>query len=160
MGRPRNNAPSPFHRLGPADLNPASQINRSIIPCFYRTLQAQEAASQLTHAEELKTEISKLVDVASADGPFFLGPALSFVDVHFAPWMLRLSRVLKPYRGWPDAERGSRWGTWLAAVEADESVRATTSTDDLYRDSYERYAENRPDTSQLARAVNAGRGLP
>ena len=37
---------------------------------------------------------------------------------------------------------------------------ATTSSDELYLDSYERYAENRPDTSQVARAVNEGRGLP
>ena len=74
--------------------------------------------------------------------------------------MLRLSRVLKPYRGWPDPEPGSRWATWVAALENDESIKATTSTDDLYLDSYERYAENRPNTSQVAKAVNSGRGLP
>lgn len=54
--------------------------------------------------------------------------------------MLRLSRVLKPYRGWPDAEQGSRWGVWLDAIEGDENVKATTSGDELYLDSYERYA--------------------
>lgn len=54
--------------------------------------------------------------------------------------MLRLSRVLKPYRGWPDPEVGSRWGLWLDAMESDEAVKATTSTDELYLDSYERYA--------------------
>jgi glutathione S-transferase len=74
--------------------------------------------------------------------------------------MLRLSRVLKPYRGWPDPEVGSRWALWIEAVEGNEHVRATTSTDDLYLDSYERYAENRPDTSQVARAINSGRPLP
>ena len=54
--------------------------------------------------------------------------------------MVRLSRVLKPYRGWPDPEVGSRWGLWSEAVEADEAVKATTSSDELYLDSYERYA--------------------
>ena len=74
----------------------------------------------------------------------------------------------------------------MDAVENDEAVKATTSSDDLYLDSYERYAgmssmelvcfspysmscdvgvliwhtENRPDTSQLQKAVNSGRGLP
>ncbi|KAI9815904.1 MAG: hypothetical protein M1832_005215 [Thelocarpon impressellum] len=138
----------------------SDHINRNIVPLFYRCLQAQEVEKQVEHAEELKTEISKLVDVADLQGPYFLGPDISFVDIQFAPWMLRLSRVLKPYRGWPDPEAGSRWGVWLAAIEGNDAVKATLSTDDLYLDSYERYAENRHNTSQLANAVNSGRGLP
>lgn len=116
------------------------QINRNIVPTFYRYLQAQELDKQIEHAEELKSEISKIVDASHPHGPFFLGPHISFVDIQFAPWMLRLSRVLKPYCGWPDPEVGSRWGSWLEAVENDEAVKATTSTDELYLDSYERYA--------------------
>jgi glutathione S-transferase len=46
------------------------------------------------------------------------------------------------------------------AIDNERSVKMTTSTDELYLDSYERYAENRPGTSQLADAVNSGRGLP
>lgn len=97
----------------------------------------------------------------------------------FAPWMLRLTRVLHPYRGWPLAEPGSRWGNWISAIEAHEAVKNTTSDDGLYLDSYERYAggsfgwrdglhsevdadllDNRPNTSQVADAINSGRGLP
>jgi len=74
--------------------------------------------------------------------------------------MVRMSRVLKPYRSWPDAEPRSRWAKWLDAVEGNEAVKATMSEDVLYLESYERYAENRPGTSELARAVNEGRGLP
>ena len=48
--------------------------------------------------------------------------------------------MLKPYRGWPDAEEGSRLARWLEALEGDVDVRATTSGDELYLDSYERYA--------------------
>ncbi len=51
-----------------------------------------------------------------------------------------MGRVLKPYRGWPDPEAGSRWASWMEAVEGDECVRATTSGEELYLDSYERYA--------------------
>ncbi|KAI9752321.1 MAG: hypothetical protein M1835_001106 [Candelina submexicana] len=140
----------------------SDHINRRIIPAFYHCLQAQELDKQVHFAEELQREIATLVDAAISHGPgpYFLGPSLSFVDVQFAPWMLRLSRVLKPYRDWPDPIAGSRWGKWIDAIENDEAVKSTTSTDDLYFESYERYAENRPNTSQLADAVNAGRGLP
>lgn len=159
------NAGPPLLPVGNAQLRAhcrlwADHVNRKIVPLFYQTLQAQELEKQLQYAEELKTEISRLVDVADPAGPFFLGPELSYVDVVFAPWMIRLGRVLKPYRAWPDPEPGSRWASWMDAIEDCEAVKATTSTDELYLDSYERYAENRPDTSQVARAINAGRGLP
>jgi glutathione S-transferase len=135
-------------------------VNRNIVPGFYRYLQAQEQGKQIEYAEELRVEISKIVDAADAAGPFFLGPYVTFVDVSIAPWLLRLSRVLHPYRGWPVAEPGSRLGLWVNALESSEAVKNTVSSGDLYLDSYERYAENRPDTSQLAKAVNSGRGLP
>lgn len=119
-----------------------------------------------------------MVNASHVHGPYFLGRGISFVDIQLAPWLIRLSRVLKPYRGWPDPEIGSRWEAWVNAMENDEHVLATTSSEDLYLDSYERYAgkfglspidgldfltfviENRPNTSQLAAAINAGRGLP
>jgi glutathione S-transferase len=156
---------------GPALLPPDAQtratcrlwsdhINRSIIPSFYRLLQAQDPNDQVSHGTELRDEISKLVDAADSDGPFFLGRNFGFVDVQIAPWVVRLKRVLGPYRGWPEPEEGSRWERWVSAIENESSVRNTTSDEGLYLDSYERYAENRPDTSQLANAVNSGRGLP
>ncbi|KAI9683181.1 MAG: hypothetical protein M1829_005972 [Trizodia sp. TS-e1964] len=120
------------------------QINRIIVPGFYRCLQAGEPDKQMQYLEELKSEISKLVDACDPDGPFFLGPACCIVDVQFAPWMLRLSRVLKPYRSWPNAEEGSRWGIWIDAMEKHEAIKATTSSDELYLDSYERYAGKQP----------------
>ncbi|MCJ1475888.1 hypothetical protein MMC13_004552 [Lambiella insularis] len=152
---PHENAPKRAHcRLW------ADHINRKIVPAFYRYLQAQEASKQVEGAEDLKLQIAKLVEAADPVGPFFLGPRLGFVDVQLAPWLLRMRRVLKPYRSWPDPIEGSRWAKWVEAVENNVHVKATTSTDDLYLDSYERYAENRPNTSRVADAVNAGRGLP
>ncbi|KAL3455367.1 hypothetical protein BJX64DRAFT_295125 [Aspergillus heterothallicus] len=135
-------------------------INRNIVPGFYRLLQEQNQQKQIANAEELRDHFETLVGAADPQGPFFLGPSLSIVDVQIAPWMVRLNRVLKPYRGWPDPEPGSRWGAWVDAIEGNEEVKRTTSTDDLYLESYERYAENRPNTSQLANAINSGRGLP
>ncbi|KAL8843495.1 MAG: hypothetical protein Q9176_002108 [Flavoplaca citrina] len=135
-------------------------INRHIVPAFYNYLQAQEMSMQIENASKLQNEISKLIDVAHPNGPYFLGTELSYVDVQIAPWIIRMRRVLTPYRGWPEPEAGSRWALWVDAIENNPHVKATTSTDDLYLDSYERYAENRPDTSQVANAVNEGRGLP
>lgn len=138
----------------------SDHVNRHIVPCFYRLLQAQDPNDQVNHATELRNEISKLVDAADPQGPFFLGQQLGFVDVQIAPWVIRMRKVLGPYRGWPEPEEGSRWARWVSAIETDEFVKRTTSDDGLYLDSYERYAENRPNTSQLANAVNSGRGLP
>lgn len=138
----------------------SDHINRKILPHFYGLLQAQEQPKQTEQATQLREEIAKIIEAADLNGPFFLGPHISFVDIQFAPWILRMRRVLTPYRGWPEPEAGSRWARWVDAVENNEGVKATTSTDDLYTDSYERYAENRPDTSQLAKAVNEGQGLP
>lgn len=138
----------------------SDHINRNVIPCFYKFLQAQDQNDQITHATDLRTQISTLVDAAHPTGPFFLGPHISFVDVQIAPWILRLRRVLGPYRGWPEPEDGTRWAKWVDAIEGSESVRMTTSGDELYLDSYERYAENRPGTSVLADRINEGRGLP
>jgi len=135
-------------------------INRNIVPAFYQLLQAQEFNKQAEHTKKLQAEVTKLIDAADPQGPFFLGPHMSYVDVQFVPWVLRCSRVLKPYRAWPDPEMGSRWARWVDALENDEHVKATTSLDDLYLESYERYAENRPNTSQLADAINNGYGLP
>ncbi|GAB7348508.1 hypothetical protein MBLNU459_g6910t2 [Dothideomycetes sp. NU459] len=124
------------------------------------TDHAQDEKDQIKFAEELKKEISKLVEAGSQSGPFFLGEKMSFVDVQMAPWVIRLRKVLQPYRGWPDPEKGSRWAEWVEAIENHPASQATTSSDDLYLDSYERYAENRPNTSQVQQAINSGRGLP
>ncbi len=138
----------------------SDHINRHLIPSFYALLQAQDLSAQTTHAQSLRTHLQHLISAADPTGPFFLGPRLSFVDIQLAPWALRFRRVLGPYRRWPEPEEGSRWAKWMGALEAESSVRATTSGDELYLDSYERYAENRPGTSQVADAVNEGRGLP
>ncbi|KAE8349340.1 hypothetical protein BDV28DRAFT_160576 [Aspergillus coremiiformis] len=135
-------------------------INRHIVPNFYRVLQEQDEQKQISNAQELRDAFNTLANAADPHGPFFLGANISFVDVQVAPWIVRLSRVLKPYRGWPEHEADSRWGAWINAIEANEHVKATTSGDELYLDSYERYAQNRPNTSQLANAINSGRGLP
>ncbi|TAQ87910.1 hypothetical protein B7494_g3753 [Chlorociboria aeruginascens] len=138
----------------------ADHINRHIVPAFYQLLQAQEFSKQLEYTKKLHDQIAKLVEARDSRGPFFLGPNLSYVDIQIAPWMLRFSRVLKQYRGFPDPPPGSRLEQWMQAIEDNEHIKNTTSLDELYTDSYERYAQNRPNTSELADAINGGYGLP
>ena len=122
----------------------SDHVNRKVLPLFYGLLQAQEADKQVSKSTELREEINTLINAADPIGPFFLGPHISFVDVQFAPWVVRLKKVLGPYRGWPLPAQGTRWAKWVDALEANEGVRATTSGDDLYLDSYERYAGECP----------------
>jgi glutathione S-transferase len=107
---------------------------------FYRLLQEQNQQTQIQKAQDLRTSIDQLLEAAHPKGPFFMGAQMNLVDVQAAPWIIRLKRVLKPYRGWPDAEEGSRLAAWVNAIENDQHVQATTSTDELYLDSYQRYA--------------------
>ena len=116
------------------------QVNRHVVPNFYRVLQEQDQQKQISNAQEMQNALNQLIKAADPKGPFFLGRDISFVDIQIAPWVLRLSRVLKPYRGWPDPEAGTRWAAWVNAIELDRHVKATMSTDQLYLDSYERYA--------------------
>lgn len=110
------------------------------MPSFYRILQEQDQQKQIEKTQELRDAMEKLLEVAHPKGPFFMGPQMSLVDIQAAPWIIRLRWVLKPYRGWPDAEEGSRLAIWINAIETNQHVQATTSTDELYHDSYERYA--------------------
>lgn len=60
------------------------------------------------------------------------------VDVHLAPFALRLPRMLESQRGWswasaPDADtERQRWEKWLEAIEENQAVKATTSGKELY----------------------------
>lgn len=123
------------------------------MPNFYRVLQEQDQQKQIANAQELRNAFDQLIAAAHPRGPFFMGSQMSFVDIQAAPWFLRLRRVLEPYRGWPEPEEGSRFGAWINAIDSNEHVRATTSTDELYLDSYERYA--RECLGSVARLHNA-----
>lgn len=96
---------------------------------------------------------------------FWDGKSLSIVDCTVAPWLYRATNVLRHFRGFDpeqllEKDVLQRWNRWTAAVFELDAFKATASTDDLYLDSYVRYAQNRPLTSQVADAINKGRSLP
>ncbi|KAF5018593.1 hypothetical protein F66182_9422 [Fusarium sp. NRRL 66182] len=108
-------------------------INHRVVPAFYALVQTRDPALQHDVAQRLHNGIDSLVEAADEQGPFFLGQRVSLVDVNLAPFALRLSRVVATStRGWPYPLPGSRWARWLDAIEEHESVRATTSGQDLY----------------------------
>ncbi|KAK4943872.1 hypothetical protein LTR10_016588 [Elasticomyces elasticus] len=145
-------------------------INRKILPSFYSLLltppphhhqqrggpdidgdldmngQAQARAASAAQHEmliaTLQKNITSLVNASHATGPFFLGSEIGFVDVMFAPWIIRLSRVLSYYRNFPRPEVGTRWRQWVDAIEADDRVRRTVSDENSYHGIYRGVGED------------------
>lgn len=102
------------------------------MPAFYDLLFSRDPPSRSESTRRLQRHIASLVIAADEQGPFFTGSALSLVDIHFAPFALRLSRILRPLKGWTDPMPGTRWNRWLDSLERNVHVKATTSLDDLY----------------------------
>jgi glutathione S-transferase len=144
------------------------KCSRNLIPAFYRYLQAQEVEAQLQGAKEFTSHLTDFVNSMFQDknqAGFWDGKRLSIVDCSVAPWLFRAITVLRHFRGFDPAQVLEptvleRWQHWTEAVLESDAFQATTSTEDLYLDSYVRYAQNRPMTSQVADAINQGRNLP
>ncbi|KAK7683116.1 hypothetical protein QCA50_013789 [Cerrena zonata] len=142
-------------------------VNRALVPAFYRYLQAQEEEKQIQGAKEFVDVIEGLVKLferyeAETDCPTGLwreGGELGLADVMAAPWLFRATNVLIHYRGFSLPE-GSHFRAYMEKLVNYPAIKATCSTEGLYLDSYERYAYNRPNTSQVANAINAGKALP
>ncbi|TFK28944.1 hypothetical protein FA15DRAFT_664589 [Coprinopsis marcescibilis] len=161
----------------------ADEVNRNLVPAFYRYLQAQEPSAQIEHGIAYHDALGRFISVLQRSEAEILGPGghsgdgehtmlkrglglwiedntdLGWADVMAAPWLFRTKLVLTHYRGFKLPE-GERFNRYLDRVCNHPDFKATCSTDQLYLDSYERYAFNRPNTSQVATAINEGRALP
>lgn len=71
-----------------------------------------------------------------------------WTDVMAVPWLFRMTNVLTHYCGF-SVPSGEKISAYLERLFEDPMVKATCSNEDLYLDSYARYAENRPNTSQV-----------
>ncbi|KAK7062138.1 glutathione transferase [Favolaschia claudopus] len=157
-------------------------VSRSIVPSFYRYLQAQEESAQIEHGKEFRAAIEGLValleraerEIVQGGGAAGVGEQkalglglglwledgdLNLTDAVVAPWLFRATNVLKHYRGF-EMPNGNKFDAWISRLFAHPAFKATCSTEELYLDSYERYAQNRPNTSQVANAINSGKPLP
>lgn len=146
-------------------------IGSRIVPAFYRFCQHQPHSNysiedaRATFLAHLKTFIAE----ADAEGPFFLGPNLSLVDIALAPWLIRLW-IFDHFKtgglGIPEAGAGGqdeatwgRWRRWAKATEERRSVKETTSSREHYIQAYQRYADDTAQ-SQVAQATRSGQSLP
>ncbi|KAI5826203.1 glutathione S-transferase, partial [Schizophyllum commune Tattone D] len=144
----------------------ADHVNRTLVPAFYRYLQAQDADAQIKGGQEFHETIRGLTDLfermereIAGLGLWVEGGELGYVDAMAGPWIFRASIVLKHYRGFTMPE-GEKFTAWTQRLFEHPVFKSTCSTEDLYLESYERYAHNRPNTSMVAEAINSGRGLP
>ncbi|KAJ7437089.1 thioredoxin-like protein [Mycena galericulata] len=157
-------------------------ISRTLVPAFYRLLQAQEAEAQIEYAKDFHASLENLVvlferaerEIVHGGGASGIGEQralgaglglwhesgdLSLSDVMVGPWLFRASNVLNHYRGF-ELPTGTKFTAWVTRLFTHPAFKATCSTEELYLDSYERYAQNRPNTSQVANAINSGKPLP
>ncbi|KDR84185.1 hypothetical protein GALMADRAFT_55147 [Galerina marginata CBS 339.88] len=141
-------------------------VNRNLVPAFYRYLQAQTEEKQIEGGKDFHASLVGLVALLErAEREIGLGlwipgeTELGWADVMAGPWLLRAKIVLTHYRGF-QLPSGDRFNGWLTRLCEHPVFKSTSSTDQLYLDSYERYAFNRPNTSQVANAINEGKALP
>ncbi|KAF9458004.1 glutathione S-transferase [Collybia nuda] len=157
-------------------------VNRALVPAFYRYLQAQDAEAQIKAGKEFNDALytlTELLERAERDiiggggaanegekralgvglGLWTEGGDLGLTDVMVAPWIYRAGNVLKHYRGFV-LPPGKKFEAWVERLSNHPAFKATCSDEQMYLESYERYAYNRPNTSQVANAINSGRSLP
>lgn len=145
----------------------ADYVNRNLVPAFYRYIQAQDEEKQIQAGKDYVQAIeglTQLLQRAEKETPEFAGlwaegGSLTLADVMAVPWLFRSTNVLVHYRGFV-VPQGPRFRTYLDRLLNHPAVKRTCSSEELYIDSYERYAHNRPNTSQVANAINSGTALP
>ncbi|KAK3337300.1 hypothetical protein B0T19DRAFT_412142 [Cercophora scortea] len=111
-------------------------INTRIVPSFYTVLSSSTGDEQPPGQgrEKLQRDIQTLILAADEEGPYFLGDQVCLVDIHFAPFAMRLSRLLHMTVSGAGSGPEHRWRRWIEALEANTHVRSTTSSDALYVD--------------------------
>ncbi|KAF7302001.1 Glutathione transferase [Mycena indigotica] len=153
-------------------------INQIIVPSFYRFLQlAQDESAQVTAAQDFRQALETLIGLleraendALCEGDTEMGEptglglwnncgAMNLTDVMVAPYLFRATNVLKYYRAFQLPE-GVKFKAWTTRLLEHPAFKVTCSTEQLYLDSYERYAFNRPNISQVGNAINSGKPLP
>lgn len=142
-------------------------IATRIIPGFYKFLQHTPEKPYTIEAarEEFLSHVQTLAKEMDPSGPWFLGSRISLVDISLAPWAKRLF-LLDHYKpcglGIPNEgedEAWGRWRKWAIAIDENQSVKDTCSSDERYILSYKRYAEDTTN-SLVGQATRQGQRLP
>lgn len=131
-------------------------VSKSIVPAFFRLIQAQEAEKQQSALQELNKALNTLAE--KVKGPYFLGNEFSLVDVAIAPWVVR-DYIPGEHRGYRREVVGNGWKEYAEALEKRDSVIRTQSDKEHYAEIYGRYLRDEAQ-SEAAKATRAGRAIP
>ncbi|EIN09108.1 hypothetical protein PUNSTDRAFT_134275 [Punctularia strigosozonata HHB-11173 SS5] len=130
----------------------ADHVSRTLVPAFYRFLQAQDPIVQIMHGKEFRAALEDLIDMMyrsereTAGGPaesqralglWKEGGDLGWTDALAGPWLFRASRVLKEYRAF-EMPRDARFTAWLERLFKHPAFARTCSSRKLYIEYYER----------------------
>ncbi|THV04417.1 hypothetical protein K435DRAFT_816962 [Dendrothele bispora CBS 962.96] len=156
----------------------SDHISRTVIPAFFRVLIPQDPVKQQEGKKEFYSALDELVRLFERAEKEVLGELtsgtvgegerkalmkglglwvdgnenLGMADVMVGPWIFRATIVLKYYRDF-EMPTGEKFTKWMNKLFNHPDFKNTCSTEDLYLDSYEGYAYNRPiETSQTADA--------
>ena len=99
------------------------------LQCFYKVNERLSTLTSLLERGERET--------GGATGGLWSGGDLNLLDVVVAPWIHRATIVLAHYRAWRMPE-GEKFRKWVERLLKHPAFLATTSTEDVYLDSYER----------------------
>ena len=101
-------------------------ISKSIVPTFFRLLQAQEREKQEAALNDLVDAFRTISSKRQPGGPFFLGNEFSLADIAIAPFAVR-DYILKEHRGYKRENASNEWKEWAEAIENRDSVKKTSS---------------------------------
>lgn len=133
------------------------ELQKRIVPAFYKLLQASEPSNQPEAKEAL---VKALNDWASRFfvGPWIRGQRFGAADVALAPWAARMW-LLEEERQFDWSRIDSNLSKWFKDVLERDSVKKTTSERANLRKAYDRYLTNTAQ-SEVGKATRAGTDLP
>jgi glutathione S-transferase len=125
----------------------SDHINRTLVPTFYGYLQAQDTDTEIEKGRAFSAALEGLAAIferaeneqahKSVLGLWAEDGEIGWADVMVAPWLVRTDIVLRHYKGY-QFPPGKRFAAYLERIKNHPVVKKTTSTEDLYLDSYER----------------------
>ncbi|CEL59374.1 hypothetical protein RSOLAG1IB_03307 [Rhizoctonia solani AG-1 IB] len=131
-------------------------VTKSILPPFYRLLQAQEEDKRDEARQDLYKGFQKFAEGIAS--PFWIGEQFTHADIALLPFIVRLP-ILEAHRNFKRAEVGHGFEAYAERVVNLPSVQRTVSDQERYQQVYERYLKNETQ-SEVAKSTRAGRILP
>lgn len=119
--------------------------NTRFVPAFSKLLGGKEAQEQQQGRQQLHDSLLFIEQEGfgklSADGPYWLGKALSLIDLTFYPWFERFP-ILEQYRNFTLPTEATRLKKWWYAVRDRDSVRAIENPLRFYLERYAKFIKD------------------